>query len=355
MYATLFFMLLGLLVTAPPLQADTFHVSTSGSDSASGSANAPFRTIARGLQAARSGDTVIVQGGTYAEGDLLPASGVTLQAAPGERPVIQPGRRIDTIIAFGNGVSHVTVDGFVLDGGGPGGERLVQFPVYTDKGNSHLTLQNSEVRNGSASCLLISGSYWEIRNNHIHHCGRDTTYDHGMYFSGDHSLIIGNRLDNNACFNIQNYGTYPSNYNVYEGNLLTRSGCGFVASTGHNITFKGNLMVDDGTQNPQRAMQAYVNNMQITGNTFVGVSLVTRGNSGIEIVDNIFCRGHIQAGYALLRGNRMTCEGLPALDRAPGGNGLGSVSRPPHPLTGEQTPIRGPLPAPRHLRVLRLP
>ena len=41
------------------------HVSTTGSDSADGSADAPFRTIDRAAQAAGPGDTVLVHAGVY--------------------------------------------------------------------------------------------------------------------------------------------------------------------------------------------------------------------------------------------------------------------------------------------------
>ena len=91
-------------------------------------------------------------------------------------------------------------------------------------------------------------------------------------------------------------------------------------------------------------MQVYVDRMQVVGNTFVNVSLVTRGNAGIEIADNVFCQGTMQGGQAVQRGNRMTCDGLrSALDRAPGGAAAGPVAAPQ------------PRPAPKNPRVRKLP
>ena len=195
MYATICLTLLWLLASATPLHAGTFYVSTNGNDSKPGTAAAPFRTVQRGVSALKKGDTLVIEGGASAEGDLTPPSGVTIRSAPGERAILKPGRPLDSIISYLDGVSHVTLDGLVIDGGGAGDERLVRFPLFTNEGHSHLTLKNSEVKNSFFSCLLISGAHWDIRNNHIHHCGMDKTYDHGVYFSGNHSLIVGNRYD----------------------------------------------------------------------------------------------------------------------------------------------------------------
>src|SRR5689334_13247136 len=43
----------------------TYYVATNGSDSADGSAGAPFRTIQQAANRAQPGDTVLVHGGTY--------------------------------------------------------------------------------------------------------------------------------------------------------------------------------------------------------------------------------------------------------------------------------------------------
>src|SRR5437016_5223081 len=56
-----------LLVLLPTLLgATTYYASPSGSDSNPGTSAAPFRTVARGIQAVSAGDTIILKDGTYA-------------------------------------------------------------------------------------------------------------------------------------------------------------------------------------------------------------------------------------------------------------------------------------------------
>ncbi|MFI7426685.1 DUF1565 domain-containing protein [Micromonospora sp. NPDC049836] len=80
--------------------ASVFHVATSGSDRADGSAERPFRTINRAAGVAQPGDTVLVHAGEYREwvkpryGGLSDARRITYQAASGEHVVIKGSERI---------------------------------------------------------------------------------------------------------------------------------------------------------------------------------------------------------------------------------------------------------------------
>ena len=60
-------------------------MATNGSDSNSGSASAPKKTVTSAVNAAPSGGTVVVRGGTYYESVTVPSSKpVTVQAYPRE-------------------------------------------------------------------------------------------------------------------------------------------------------------------------------------------------------------------------------------------------------------------------------
>ncbi len=57
------------LVASGEAFAATYYVSPTGSDSSSGSASAPFKTIQKAANIVNPGDTVIVKDGTYTDTD----------------------------------------------------------------------------------------------------------------------------------------------------------------------------------------------------------------------------------------------------------------------------------------------
>jgi hypothetical protein len=91
----------GLIAPLPASAVSrTYHVSPTGSDSASGSAKHPWRTLRHSLAALHAGDTLYVHGGSYVErvqgkGSYLrvaagtPRQRITVRNAPGERPVLR--------------------------------------------------------------------------------------------------------------------------------------------------------------------------------------------------------------------------------------------------------------------------
>jgi parallel beta-helix repeat protein len=69
---------------ADPVPAGAVHVAPSGDDAAAGTRGAPFRTVARAIEAAPDGATIVLSGGSYHERITLPEGrALTLQPAPG--------------------------------------------------------------------------------------------------------------------------------------------------------------------------------------------------------------------------------------------------------------------------------
>src|SRR5690242_6770097 len=75
-----------------PLERRTFlssyFVSPTGSDTAAGTADAPWKTLARAALGVKSGDSLTLMTGTYAGNVTFTAPNVNIQAAPGTKPVI---------------------------------------------------------------------------------------------------------------------------------------------------------------------------------------------------------------------------------------------------------------------------
>jgi len=82
-----------LSALVPPLRAASYHVSPTGNDGAPGSPAAPFRTIQRGADALRPGDTCFLHAGTYRQTVRVAVSGepnrlVRIEAWPGDLVIL---------------------------------------------------------------------------------------------------------------------------------------------------------------------------------------------------------------------------------------------------------------------------
>jgi hypothetical protein len=86
----------GASAQAPAARAPaTLHVARHGRDSASGSSATPLRSISAAVGRARSGDRIVVHGGTYHEGVVIPeGKRVSLRSAPGSRVWLDGSRSV---------------------------------------------------------------------------------------------------------------------------------------------------------------------------------------------------------------------------------------------------------------------
>ncbi|GAA3455591.1 right-handed parallel beta-helix repeat-containing protein [Dactylosporangium matsuzakiense] len=116
-----------------------FHVATTGSDGADGTAERPFRTINRAAAAAHAGDTVVVHAGEYREwvkprrGGLSDARRITYEAAAGEHVVIKGSERVTRWEREDGPVWRATVAGDVFGEFNPFAEEIAgDWIAYRD-------------------------------------------------------------------------------------------------------------------------------------------------------------------------------------------------------------------------------
>jgi hypothetical protein len=103
-------------------KAVRYYVDTLGSDAASGSSKAPFRTIQRAAEAAGPGDTVLVRPGRYTGAERIvslsrggrPGALITYLSAENGRAVIDGRNESAEAWYFGPGVAYVRVEGFEI-------------------------------------------------------------------------------------------------------------------------------------------------------------------------------------------------------------------------------------------------
>ncbi|HUL22617.1 MAG TPA: right-handed parallel beta-helix repeat-containing protein [Thermodesulfobacteriota bacterium] len=94
---------LGLVPLKTAGAGETHYVSTAGSDRNNGSLSTPWATIQHAATQSRPGDTILVRGGTYGEGEVwlraeyrqggAPGNLLTIKAYPNEVPVFVSGDR----------------------------------------------------------------------------------------------------------------------------------------------------------------------------------------------------------------------------------------------------------------------
>jgi hypothetical protein len=198
------FTVLILLLSEIPIQAATYYVAKTGSNTntcaQAQSESTPKLTINAGLACLAGGDTLYVRTGSYAEHlqNVIPpgtaASPTTVAAYPGETVSITPQTAGDQTIVitgpsegFGGSGQYITIDGFILDG-----QSIGSNAVKTYGQPPHITLKNLEIKYYLSHLILGGGDYFTVQNINAHHWGQIDDYAPGYnatYLMGNNMLI----------------------------------------------------------------------------------------------------------------------------------------------------------------------
>jgi parallel beta-helix repeat protein len=195
--------------------------SPAGSDTASGTVSAPFRTAQHLIDSLQSGQTGCLRDGAFTQDVKIDKPSVSLTSYPGETAKLT-GRLYVTRNGDGVTVSNLHLDGRSSN---------PTLPSPTVNGDD-ITFSGNDVTNTQGICFNIGSGYPRygraqnvvIEDNRVHNCGNlpPTNHDHGIYVeAADHTLIRDNVIDHNADRGIQLYpdadGTVITN-NVIDGN-----------------------------------------------------------------------------------------------------------------------------------------
>lgn len=165
------FALMAVLATDLRASATEYYLAPDGSDDAVGSVLQPWGSFDRALSQLEPGDVLTVSGGTYAErvknARLEPATAeqpITVQAAPGERPVLKG-------LLWIRGMDHWRFDGINITwGNGDDDEHMVKL---TDGvGWEFLNAEVWGARSFAAILVATTGGSeptdWRIAGNCVH-------------------------------------------------------------------------------------------------------------------------------------------------------------------------------------------
>ncbi len=171
-----------LLITAPS-QATTYYVSTTGSDSNSGSQISPWRNPAYGAGRLNPGDTLIILGGRYiiTEYDdiIQPNSGnssayVTIEGEAGNRPILAGGQNLAALF-FLSGAHFVKLRNLELTRNDPvpgSGGRCQNGIDILDSPADHIILEALKIHHlGDMGLNAMDIDQLQILNCDISYCG----------------------------------------------------------------------------------------------------------------------------------------------------------------------------------------
>lgn len=153
-----------LMAAGQVAMASTYYVSTGGLDTNPGTQTRPFRTINHAVTLLASGDTLLVNSGTYNENvSLAPLQycpNVKIQAVATRKAVIDGGNRDGTALGSTLLVEGLKLVGLRIVRGGDYGLRLADA--------SNLSILDCEVSNSFRSILIENGSNVVVRRTYVH-------------------------------------------------------------------------------------------------------------------------------------------------------------------------------------------
>ena len=274
-----------LSVSAAPAYAAgcDFVASPAGSDSAAGTAAAPFQTVQHLVNTLAAGQTGCLASGSYTGGVRFGHGGsagapLTLTSVAGSRATIV-GR-----IYVPNGSDFVTVANLNLDGLNHDGSNGASLPSPTLDATSS-TFTGDDVTNEHTSICFDVGSdttYGRaintvIQGNRIHDCGGNwSNHDHGIYVEAS----TGAQITNNVIFNNADRGVqlYPdAQGSVIENNIIADNGEGVIFSGDFGIASNGNIVKNNIITGATAHLRSDVESWYPTGNP-IGQGNVVESN-----------------------------------------------------------------------------
>jgi hypothetical protein len=270
--------LAGSILSAMSAQAATYYVATSGNDGGQGTQSQPFRTIQRGVNTLRSGDTLYIREGTYAE-TISPATMNIPSGTSWSNPVTIGGFAGETVtiqgVALNSGstISYVVFENLVLDA------KNSSDGLYVGCGSHHIRLSNSEVKNALSVGVQFcnNADYNEVIDSSVH----DSVY-HGLYITSSNNLFDGNEVYNNGWYgyHLYNQTARTVNNNVIRNSEVYGNGSsrgdsfGVILGSGDNNTMYESIV----RNNPGGIQVAYgnphgtdVNNNTVYNNSYSGI------------------------------------------------------------------------------------
>ncbi len=137
------------------------YVDDTGSDSAAGTASAPFATLAKAISASAAGDSIVVKGGTYRQGGLSGGGNLAkvtkklnIYAASGETPVFI-GSRVATSWTTSGSLKYTDYTEMTPD---TSGDYATADPI--GKNADQAWVGSKRLKQVSSQAEVVDGKFW---------------------------------------------------------------------------------------------------------------------------------------------------------------------------------------------------
>ncbi len=211
--------------------------STAGSDSAAGTAGAPYRSAQKLVDTLTPGQTGCLRAGSYVEDVTVSRPSITLTSYGAE------SARVTGRFWVQQGANGVTVEDLFLNGANAG-----RLPSPTINAND-VTFAGNEVTDDNTDICFTVGSSWGraqrtvIRGNRIHNCGLlpSNNMNHAIYVAAaDDTQILDNVIYDNVDRGVQ---LYPdAQRTVIRGNVIDGNGEGIMFSGSGGVSANGTVV-----------------------------------------------------------------------------------------------------------------
>ncbi|MBI1924638.1 right-handed parallel beta-helix repeat-containing protein, partial [Candidatus Poribacteria bacterium] len=248
--------MLFIMITAAS-HAATLYVDATNKGAADGSQAKPFNTIQKGIDAAKSGDTVQVAAGTY-EGPIQFKDGITLQGAGAAVTKITITVVNDNAIIYVTNAKSGVIDGFTIIGGGPISSGL-------NLSRSDITITNNVVTNINEYGLYAWSSKPTISNNQF--VGNRNT---GIWLKRSNAIVTDNVINENGggivCED-------RANTTITNNEISLNQNEGIAFSSFSAPTIRNNRIIDNDGRgiNAYSASATIEDNNIISGNGYIGI------------------------------------------------------------------------------------
>lgn len=148
-----------------------------------------YTTIQSAIDAAKTGDKIMVGEGTYNENPLIKTNGISIIGANREKTIIE-GQKTSSGIRIDE-VNNVVISGLTIKNSGGGGADAAGVTIYKGNGN---TVSNSILTGNSVGISV----YQESNNNIISGNNVDSNAGWGIYlYASNENKIFNNNVKNN--------------------------------------------------------------------------------------------------------------------------------------------------------------